>query len=126
MGKWVHRLLSIDEENSTAICANCGEVRLARKGDRRICGVAKREQRGPTESTWSQKKGAHGLDVEEARRFREGKTCEICGGVDRLCVDHDHATGRIRGVLCLNCNNGLGRFKDRPDLLREAIAYLEK
>lgn len=125
MGKWVHRLSEINEGERTAVCMNCGPVRLRyNSGHRPVCEVVKREQRGSVKSTWSSAKGAHGLTVEEARHFRQGKVCAICGGVDRLCVDHDHATGEIRGVLCLNCNNGLGRFKDDPELLRKAIRYL--
>jgi len=38
--------------------------------------------------------------------------------------DHDHATGLFRGCLCINCNLGLGHFKDSPDRLNNALAYL--
>jgi hypothetical protein len=52
-----------------------------------------------------------------------GKDCEICGDVGQA-VDHDHATGEIRGVLCHACNQGLGKFEDNPDLLIQAAHYL--
>ena len=56
--------------------------------------------------------------------------CAICKTIDfgdrRGAIDHDHKTGEIRGILCINCNNGLGRFKDNIDSLKEAILYLEK
>ena len=57
--------------------------------------------------------------------------CAICGcpGQDaprkRLVLDHDHETGYIRGMLCLQCNSGLGQFKDNIEFLRAAISYLE-
>lgn len=52
--------------------------------------------------------------------------CEICGiKSDRaLHYDHNHTTGRFRGWLCGTCNKGLGLFRDSPDTLRRAVAYL--
>ena len=43
-----------------------------------------------------------------------------------MCIDHDHKTGNIRGILCSVCNRGLGHFRDNPKLLNFAITYLEK
>lgn len=54
--------------------------------------------------------------------------CAICGKAERskpLSVDHDHETGFIRGLLCQNCNTGLGMFNDSIRLLAGAIVYLQ-
>jgi hypothetical protein len=50
--------------------------------------------------------------------------CVICGENEKLVVDHDHATGEVRGMLCSSCNLGLGKFKDDPELLEYARIYL--
>lgn len=54
----------------------------------------------------------------------QGGVCAICGRADPEQVDHDHATGKVRGILCFNCNGGLGQFRDEPHVLGRAIDYL--
>ncbi|MFC8827857.1 endonuclease VII domain-containing protein [Streptomyces sp. NPDC057137] len=51
--------------------------------------------------------------------------CVICLSAPAAHVDHCHETGRVRGVLCFNCNSAIGKLGDDPDTLRRAIAYLE-
>lgn len=51
--------------------------------------------------------------------------CSICLAAPAVHVDHCHETGRVRGVLCFNCNSAIGKLGDDPDTLRRAIAYLE-
>lgn len=78
-----------------------------------------------------------GLTPEDYDRMlaEQGGVCAICrgpesgkaygGGVKRLAVDHCHATGLVRGLLCGNCNKGLGNLGDSPERMREAARYVE-
>lgn len=57
----------------------------------------------------------------------QGGGCAICGTANELlCVDHNHSTGSIRGLLCKQCNLGIANLRDNPALLRLAIKYLER
>ncbi|MEU0413022.1 endonuclease VII domain-containing protein [Streptomyces griseorubiginosus] len=51
--------------------------------------------------------------------------CVICLKAPAVHVDHCHKTGRVRGVLCFNCNSAIGKLGDDPDAVRRAAAYLE-
>jgi hypothetical protein len=75
-------------------------------------------------------------DEFEALFEAQGGACAICRTEQlpvsgafpstQWNVDHHHESGTIRGILCSLCNWGLGQFRDSPDLLRAAIAYLER
>ena len=73
----------------------------------------------------------YGITLEDYEVMLENQnhTCKICGtdaprGVGAWKVDHCHTTGNVRGLLCNNCNVGLGLFKDDPAVLASAIKYL--
>jgi Recombination endonuclease VII len=72
-------------------------------------------------------KRRYGLSAEEvdALVLAQRGRCAICREAPAEHVDHDHLTGKVRGVLCFNCNGGLGQFRDRADLMAFAIAYLQ-
>lgn len=77
-------------------------------------------------------KRKYGLSIEQYEEMSTNAkgVCEICGGNepntgDRLSVDHCHATGKIRGLLCSNCNKALGMLMDDPELAIKAALYLE-
>ena len=68
------------------------------------------------------------LELQSLEELSKGQ-CMICYEVPEtkpLCVDHDHNTGKIRGLLCTRCNVGLGYFKDSPELFERAINYLKE
>ena len=70
---------------------------------------------------------AYGLTAAayEAMLERQDRRCLLCGKQPQiLCVDHDHATGRVRGLLCRRCNAGLGHLRDDGTLIAAAIGYL--
>lgn len=66
-----------------------------------------------------------GCDDTTLKELLAGGECTICGDkTNKLVVDHCHTTNRVRGILCSECNLGLGKFKDDPQLLEFARIYL--
>jgi len=76
-------------------------------------------------------KKAYGLSLKdwEGLWYAQDGRCAICDefftNVRSICVDHDHKTGKVRGLLCRNCNYGLGYFNDNIELLVKAICFLK-
>lgn len=72
-----------------------------------------------------------GIDpvLAEAYYLSHDGKCEICGLIENsgraLAMDHCHKTGKIRGMLCQKCNIALGHFKDSPEVMLRALAYLK-
>jgi len=71
-----------------------------------------------------------GLNEYNQILFAQDGKCAICGKhhtevKTRFCVDHDHKTGQVRGLLCKQCNFGIGMFRDNKEVLKNAIKYLK-
>lgn len=75
----------------------------------------------------------YGITIEDYYRIlkEQDSACAICRGPNCkryawFSVDHCHKTGKVRGLLCSECNLGLGKFKDDPALISKALEYLNK
>jgi len=132
------RTLKGGEVEPARSCRQCGAslagTNLQRQFCTRECWESWQywERRRTHRDRWLRK---YGLTVEQYDSMveQQGSRCAICHGPDpktnggqHWCVDHDHATGKVRGLLCHDCNIGLGKFRDDPDLLRRAADYLAR
>lgn len=140
----------------TTRCNDCGEefTHIIREGHRRwYCDACdSKPQRHPgrrldnvdpelvaatARQAFRYNVSRYGLTVEqyEAKLAAQNNFCAICGkppkpdgvrAASRLHIDHDHETGIVRGLLCLNCNRGIGSFNDDSTLLRMAADYIDR
>lgn len=123
--------LRLTQEEFTA---RCQAVKAKWQAERQAKLAAQREaNRKPAiDSTLAYQYAKYGLTREDYTRIlsEQHGHCAICQHLPkrgrRLCIDHNHATGQVRGLLCDACNYGLGGFQDNPDFLLSAIAYLRR
>jgi hypothetical protein len=127
-GKHIHSMVEKDIESMTGVCSRCGVVPLQayKRGKKTYykCWKAHKEH----ERTQNQRRlgtNTHGLGTSEAQEFISDKVCNVCLSEFDLCVDHNHQTQKLRGVLCRTHNLGLSFFGDDPEMLRRAADYLE-
>lgn len=106
------------------------------KRAKRTAYAAKWRDKNPDRVLAAQLRRNYGISLEDFNRMliAQGGCCAICGrrkggsrnqGV-RLHVDHDHATGKPRGLLCGRCNRGIGQLGDDPRRVRAALRYLQR
>jgi len=124
------------------ICVCCGE-QLPEDHDLKQCPACT-QRHNPKSLNWHRKhpgrdysnklKRVYGISVElfESLLAAQHGRCAICGtgrpggGHNRWHVDHAHRSGDVRGILCNNCNVGLGYFRDAAELLEAAAKYLRQ
>lgn len=129
--------LPLDIPPADKRCSRCGVVKAAAEFNSqpsrggRLVGHCKDCQR------WRMRRRNYGLDRDgfAALLAAQNGGCAVCGTTEPLadagmpdgwCVDHDHATGDVRGILCRFCNSLLGNARDDPSRLELAAAYLRR
>jgi hypothetical protein len=104
-----------------SVCKECDKIR-----------VQNRHKENPERTKNNDLKRLYGITLDEHTQMYEAQNgvCAICKGEGdgkwkKLCVDHDHTTGKVRQLLCRNCNMVLGQVGDNTNLLEEMIKYLQ-
>lgn len=117
------RLEGKNKDYPRSWCRPCDAAYAKERWDKNKDAMSQRYK----ETSWAR---LYGITPEQYGRLlgdQHGR-CAICdqecNSGRALAVDHDHDTGKVRGLLCGNCNKGLGNFKDSLYLLREAEEYL--
>lgn len=116
--KWVEENIYTNPTNGDRMCRKC-----------RYTASAK----------WKKENSAHHARTQRFRKYQitesdyltmlvlQDSTCAICKRdfmTNKIHIDHSYSTGEVRGLLCPNCNTGLGKFGDNPALLQSAQDYL--
>ena len=145
---WIHRLIEKDPATMTGICQECGIVKLAvrrvkGKKDLLSCSIGRSEQRLANASGKAHERDRkytpesglirrYGITLAERDQMilDQNGGCALCGKnlneLSKINVDHDHDTGKIRGILCSSCNMGLGLLGDNLEALKKATDYLSR
>lgn len=114
-------------------CSKCKKVKpldkfeyLRRKGSESVKRSTCVECYDDTVRWKNYLKRMYGITPEQYQDIldAQGGVCAICGGIRRMCLDHDHETGAVRGILCENCNYMIGNAYDSQDTLLAGARYL--
>ena len=105
-----------------SVCKECDKIR-----------VQNRHKENPERTKNNDLKRLYGITLDEHTQMYEEQNgvCAVCekpgdGKWKKLCVDHDHKTGKVRQLLCRNCNMILGQVDDSINHLGKLTAYLQK
>lgn len=118
----------------STVCKICNRTRIkvstANYSPEKLAEIDARRNSDPYKNTRLMRK--FGIDVNFYNQLisEQCNNCAICAhgftGANSAQVDHDHVTGKVRGLLCRTCNMGLGVFRDEPDKLQQAVEYLRR
>jgi len=126
-----HSLTNVDYDARTGVCSICGPTNVytrmrTRDGHRYPTAEcsAMSQVRAKKSTLWVK----YGVTIEQYQTMLEAQDgrCAICRRESEkpLCVDHNHETGKVRGLLCWHCNIALGKLQDDPEVVRAALNYL--
>lgn len=137
-----------DLESGTRVCTDCNarkpmaEFHWAngRRYRFRACKMCANVRRAAAKAVDPEAERANKRETHLRRKYgltpkgfdqilaQQNANCGICSTHlgSSIHIDHDHATDEVRGLLCFTCNTALGKFRDNVELLRSAIAYLER
>lgn len=119
--KWAEENPELAKIKNKMDYANCAEKQKAYK-KANYCSVIQREKN----------LARYGITTDDFNRIllQQNNCCEICKieltATEKTAVDHCHTTGKVRGILCRNCNAGIGMLKESVTALESAIKYLQK
>ncbi len=112
-------------------CVQCCDEHSSYVRECAACQVAWRRSKGSGYG-WTEDRSKYarmrkyGITSEEHDVVMSAGKCATCGSTEKLCIDHDHSTGKVRGLLCNDCNLSLGYAKDSIETLKNLIKYLEE
>lgn len=124
-----------DDFSPTGRCRPCWAAYMREYNSKNVEKTRERHRlwkiNNPESYKNSHLKTMFGITLEEYNILFEeqGGVCAICSSPPKrkmLAVDHCHTTGKVRGLLCSNCNTSLGLVKEDPDILLQMINYIEE
>lgn len=122
---------SFEKTTSSCRCWPCHRAAgLAKLNNPNLMSKYRTKSHQKRKNDRRRRNGLHWKDYE-ALLSAQLDCCKICGRhkdffTRKLSVDHCHASGKVRGLLCGPCNTGLGQFQDNTDRMQRAILYLEE
>ena len=116
------------ESPSPKLCRVCGELKPL--SNFRVCRLYKNTKIGEyrrSECKSCEQVASKQLNKAKKEASKKPVSCECCSKItENLVIDHDHSTGRFRGWLCRNCNQGIGKLGDTIEDLEMALIYLKR
>jgi hypothetical protein len=109
-------------KNDFEINQIAGDDRLVRRGTCKQCRSYKKSIPPKVKKDWESKKPKIGEEffcpICKCTKIVQHKTS--------VCIDHNHITGNVRGLICLACNSGIGQLQDSVEILRNAIEWIQR